>query len=238
MGTPVVAALRTSTRAPGLAIGADVELPDDVELGANVVIHAGTRIGRGVVIQDGAILGKDPRLGPRSSASREPLAGLVVEDDVAVCAGAVVNAGARLEAGAIVADQAHVRERSTIGAGSVVGRGSQVDNDVLVGRRVRIQTGCYITAFSVIEDDVFVGPGVTTTNDHTMARPGRLEGPRLRRACRVGGGAVLLPGVEVGEEAFVAAGAVVTRDVEAGGVVRGMPARVTGSVPGPDRLQP
>jgi UDP-3-O-[3-hydroxymyristoyl] glucosamine N-acyltransferase len=236
MGTSVVAALRTSPLAPGLVIGADVELPDDIELGANVVIHPATRIGQGVVIQDGAILGKDPRLGPRSSASREPLDGLVVEDGVAVCAGAVVNAGARLESGAIVADQAHVRERSTIGAGSVVGRGSQVDHDVAVGRRVRIQTGCYITGFTVIEDDVFVGPGVTMTNDHTMARPGRLEAPRLRRACRVGGGVVLLPGVVVGEEAFIAAGAVVTRDVEAGAVVRGVPGRQTGSVPAPDRL--
>jgi acetyltransferase-like isoleucine patch superfamily enzyme len=229
--------MRASTRAPGLAIGEGVELPDDIDLGANVVIHAGTRIGGGVVIQDGAILGKDPRLGPRSSASREPLAGLVVEDGVTVCAGAVVNAGARLEAGAIVADQAHVRERSTVGSGSVVGRGAQIDNDVVVGRRVRIQTGCYITAFSVVEDDVFVGPGVTTTNDNTMARPGdRLDGPRLRRACRVGGGVVLLPGVDVGEEAFIAAGAVVTRDVPAGAVVRGVPARAAGSVPAADRL--
>jgi len=223
-------------RAPSVALAEDVELPDDIEIGANVVIHAGTRIGRGVVIQDGAILGKDPRLGPRSSASREPLPGLVIGDGVAVCAGAVVNAGARLEADAIVADQAHVRERSTIGRGSIVGRGSQSDNDVTVGERVRIQTGCYITGFSVIEDDVFVGPGVTTTNDNTMARPGRLDGPRLRRACRVGGGVVLLPGVELGEEAFIAAGAVVTRDVAAGAVVRGVPARVTGSVPASDRL--
>jgi acetyltransferase-like isoleucine patch superfamily enzyme len=76
---------------------------------------------------------------------------------------------------------------------------------------------------------VFVGPGVTTTNDDTMGRhpPGvPLAGPRLRRACRVGGGAVLTPGVEIGEEAFVAAGAVVTRDVGDREVVMGVPARV------------
>ena len=68
---------------------------------------------------------------------------------------------------------------------------------------------------------MFVGPGVTTTNDNTMgrhaARTRSSRGALLRRACRVGGGAVLLPGVEVGEEAFVAAGAVVTRDVPRAG---------------------
>ena len=127
-------------------------------------------------------------------------------------------AGADVGEGAILGDQSFVRERARIGAGSVIGRGSAVDNDVVVGARVRVQTDVYLTAFSEIEDDVFVGPGVCTTNDDTMSRHGpeyALRGARLRRACRVGGGAVLCPGVEVGEEAFVAAGAVVTRDVPA-----------------------
>ena len=115
-----------------------------------------------------------------------------------------------------------------VGAGTLVGRGSAVDNDVVIGARVRIQTDVYLTAFSVVEDDVFVGPGACTTNDDTMARHGpeyALRGATLRRACRVGGGAVLCPGVEIGEEAFVAAGAVVTRDVPPRAVVMGVPAR-------------
>ncbi len=129
-----------------------------------------------------------------------------------VCCGAVVFAGARVEEGSILGDQSYVRERTRVGPGSVIGRGSVVDNDVLVGARVRVQTSVYLTAGTKIEDDVFVGPGVTTTNDDTMARHspegGRdpLRGATLRRACRVGGGTVLTPGVEIGEEAFVAAG--------------------------------
>jgi acetyltransferase-like isoleucine patch superfamily enzyme len=110
----------------------------------------------------------------------------------------------------------------------VIGRGSAVDNDVSVAARVRVQTGVYLTAGSVIEDDVFVGPGVVTTNDNTMARHGAdvpLEGVRLRRAARVGGGVAICPGVEVGEEAYVGAGAVVTADVPARAVVVGVPAR-------------
>ena len=116
----------------------------------------------------------------------------------------------------IVGDQAYVRERASIGARTVIGRGSCVDNDVRIGARVKVQTDVYLTAYSVVEDDVFVGPGVCTTNDDTMSRHDKsyaLRGATLRRACRVGGGAVLTPGVEIGEEAFVAAGAVVTKDV-------------------------
>ena len=130
----------------------------------------------------------------------------------------------------MVGDRAYVRERASVGEGSVVGAGTAVDNDVTIGARVRIQTGCYLTAFSEIEDDVFVAPCVTTTNDNTMGRhpPSpefSLRGATLRRACRVGAGAVLLPGVEIGEEAFVAAGALVTRDVPARTLVMGVPAR-------------
>ena len=109
-----------------------------------------------------------------------------------------------------------------------------------IAARVRVQTDVYLTAGAVLEEDVFVGPGVTTTNDSTMARhapDAPLAGPTLRRACRVGGGVVLCPGVEVGEEAFVAAGAVVTRDVPARAVVMGVPARVVRDVEDRDLVE-
>ena len=109
-----------------------------------------------------------------------------------------------------------------------MGRGSAIDNDVVLGERVRIQTGCYLTAFSVVEDDVFIGPGVFTYNDNAMGRHEKgieLKGALLRRACRVGGGARILPGVEVGEEAFVATGSVVTRNVPPRTLVMGVPAQ-------------
>jgi UDP-2-acetamido-3-amino-2,3-dideoxy-glucuronate N-acetyltransferase len=190
-------------------------------------------MGSDVRLADGCVVGKPPMLGPRSSASGDAVGPAELGDEVAVGAGAVVLAGAVIAAGCVIGDQAHVRERTTIGEGSVVGRGVSVENDVQIGANVRLQTNAYVTAWSVVEDDVFVAPGVVTTNDPTAGRRAEgqeLRGVTLRRACRIGGGAVLLPGVEVGEEAFVAAGAVVTADVPARAVVMGVPARVVREV--------
>jgi acetyltransferase-like isoleucine patch superfamily enzyme len=232
--------LRPSERAPGLLLGEGVELADDVELGGNVVIHAGTRVGTGARIQDGAVLGKPVALGPRSSAPRGTVPPLEVGDGAVIAAGAVVAAGARIGRLAFVGDQAHVRERAVVGEEAAIGRGSQVDFEVTVGARVRVQTGCYLAGRSVVEDDVFIAPGVITTNDRYATRHGadyELEGVLLRRACRIGGGAVLLPGVNVGEEALVAAGAVVTTDVPERAVVMGVPARRVREVPEEDLLE-
>jgi UDP-2-acetamido-3-amino-2,3-dideoxy-glucuronate N-acetyltransferase len=225
--------------APGLMLHPGASVADDVRFGAHVVVHDGVQIGAGATIGDGAVLGKSPVLAKHSNAPRDAPGPLVIEDGVSVGACAVVLAGARLCAGAIVGDQAYVRERAVIGPGSVVGRGSAVDNDVRVGARVRMQTNVYLAAGAEVEDDVFLGPGALTTNDDTMARqgPGSLRGVVLRRACRIGAGSVLLPGVEIGEEAFVAAGAVVRRDVAARTVVMGVPARAVRSVPDDDLLE-
>ena len=198
-----------------------------------MVVHAGTALGPGCTLQDHSVVGKPVALGPRSAASRESPPPARIGAGAIVAAGAIVNAGAEIGARAVVGDQAHVRERARIGDGTVVGRGTQVDNDVVVGSGCRIQTGCYVTAYSVLEDDVFLGPGVFTYNDNTMARHSpdySIVGATIRRAARIGGAARILPGIEIGEEAFVATGAVVTRDVPARALVMGVPARKVGDV--------
>lgn len=194
------------------------------------VVFPGTIIGEGVDLQVGAILGK-----PTLRGGEQPP--LVIGDGVRIGAQAILFAGASVGAGAIIGDQAYVRERAVVGEHTLIGRGSCVDPDVVIGARVSVQTNVYLAAFSVVEDDVFVGPGASTTNDDTMGRHGpgyRLRGAILRRGCRIGGSVVLCPGVEVGEEAFVAAGAVVTRDVPPRAVVMGVPGRVVREVPEED----
>jgi len=198
-------------------------------------VYPGTILGEGVKVLENAVVGKQPVLSPRSTAKREPLPPTRVGDGSIVSTGAIVFAGSSIGARVILGDQSCVRERVTIADDVVIGRGCLVENDTTIGAMSRIQADAYITAYSTLEEHVFVAPCVVTTNDNFMGRTeGRLEamkGPTIRRGARVGGGAVLCPGVEIGEEAFVGAGAVVTKDVPPRVVVVGSPARVLRDVP-------
>jgi acetyltransferase-like isoleucine patch superfamily enzyme len=205
------------------------------EIHPTAIVYPGTVLGDGVQVLEYAVVGKQPSLSPRSTASREPLPPAELGDGTIVSTGAVVFAGARVGARVIVGDQACVRERCVVGDGVVVGRGSLVENDTTIGALTKIQAHAYITAYSVLEEEVFIAPCVATTNDNFMGRTERrhelIKGPTIRRGARVGGGAILCPGIEVGEEAFIGAGAVVTKDVPPRKVVVGSPARVLRDVP-------
>ena len=211
------------------------------ELGENVVVYPGTIIAEGCMIADNAVVGKQPALSPRSTARREPLPPLELGPGTVVSTGAVIFAGTRIGARVIVGDGACVRERCVVEDDVVIGRGSLVENDSTIGALTKIQAHAYITAYSTLEDNVFIAPCVATTNDDFMGRTERrhelIKGPTIRRGARVGGAAVLCPGVEIGEEAFVGAGAVVIRDVPPRAVVVGNPARQIREVPPEELLE-
>lgn len=103
-----------------------------------------------------------------------------------------------------------------------------IENDVVVGDRVTIKSGVQLWDGVRIGDDVFIGPNVSFTNDkYPRSRNSSYERriTEIRKGASIGAGAVLLPGVKVGENALVGAGAVVTRDVPANACVVGNPAR-------------
>ena len=205
------------------------------EVAETAIVFPGTVIGEGCKILDYAVVGKQPMLSPRSTAKREDLPPLELGAGTIVSTGAVVFAGTTVGERVIVGDQSCIRERCTIGDDVVLGRGSFVENDTSVGALTKIQAHAYITAYSLLEDNVFIAPCVITTNDNFMGRTEKrhelMRGPTIRRGARVGGGAVLLPGIEIGEEAFIGAGAVVVRDVEARALMVGNPARRLREVP-------
>jgi acetyltransferase-like isoleucine patch superfamily enzyme len=199
------------------------------EVAETAIVYPGTVLGDGCKILDYAVVGKPPTLGPRSTTKQENLPPLELGFGTVVSTGAIVFAGSRIGARVIVGDQACVRERCDIGDDVVIGRGALVENDTTVGTLTKIQADAYITAYSTLEDNVFIAPRVITTNDNFMGRTEKRhalrKGPTIRRGARVGAGAVLCPGVEVGEEAFVGAGAVVVKDVPPRVVVVGNPAQ-------------
>jgi UDP-2-acetamido-3-amino-2,3-dideoxy-glucuronate N-acetyltransferase len=108
-----------------------------------------------------------------------------------------------------------------------------VENDVIVGDRVTVKSGVQLWDGIRIEDDVFIGPNVTFTNDkfpRSKKYPEQFPITKVCKGASIGGGAVILPGLTIGENAMVGAGAVVTRSVPTNAIVVGNPAKVIGMI--------
>src|SRR4029079_16935408 len=151
----------------------------------SAIVYPGTILGEGVKGLENAVVGKQPSLSPRSTARRDPLPPTEIGDGTIVYNGAIVFAGSTIGARVILGDQSCTRERVTIGDDVVLGRGSLVENDTTIGALTKIQAEAYITAYSTLEENVFIAPCVVTTNDNFMGRTERrhdlIAGPTIRR---------------------------------------------------------
>jgi acetyltransferase-like isoleucine patch superfamily enzyme len=220
-----------TTWGEGCGFGPGVRVGAGCVIGHHVVLHADTVIGKDVRIDDHATLGKTPMRAANSAVTKEQtLPPLSVGDSCIVGTGAVT-----IDAKVLLADLCTVRENVTIGRGTIVGRGVTVENVCTIGRYCKLESECYITAYSELEDRVFVAPGVVTSNDNYVGRTAErfkhFKGVRVKKGGRIGAGAVVLPGITIGEDGLVAAGSVVTRDVPPRTIVLGAPAKVWREVP-------
>jgi len=222
-------------------------LGDDVHIGPFVLVEEGVRVGRGcrvmahatlaagtvlderVTVFHGAVVGKAPA--QLSALSRTPSSTTEtrVGQGSSIGVHVVIYAGATIGADTLIGDGASIREECIVGNSTVIGRYVSLNYRVIVGSRVKVMDHTWLAGNILIEDDVFLSGGVLTANDSSLGRAGydasHVVGPIFRRGSRIGAGAIVLPGVEVGCGAVVGAGAVVTRDVPAGTTVVGVPAR-------------
>jgi acetyltransferase-like isoleucine patch superfamily enzyme len=222
----------------GSALAHAAEVGRNCFLGRGVSIYPGVVLGSDCIVLDGAVLGRIPI---SNGSTTRPVASAF--GTLSIGAGSIVGANAVLYTsstfgrGTLVGDLASVREGCRIGDGVVLGRGVMVLYDCEVGAFSRIQDQAHLVGNMVIEEHVFVGMGVMTTNDNDvyLTRFGlggkEQRGPSIRRLAAIGAGATILPGLEIGEGALVGAGAVVTRDVPAWTIVAGVPAREIRTVP-------
>ncbi|EGW39927.1 acyltransferase [Desulfosporosinus sp. OT] len=232
----------------GAQVGAGCELGNYVSIGAGGKLGSRARIGDHTTIYPQAELGDDGFIGSNSSIGRLPKAAatstvkaqadlppLKMGSGFTVGCSAVLYAGTSYADNTFVGDGAVVRERCSIGQNVVIGSGVAVENDTKIGAFTKIQTGSYITAYMELEERVFIAPMVTTTNDNFMGRTEKrfksIKGPTIQRGARIGGGSILLPGVKVAPETFVAAGALVTKDTTEKRVMKGFPAKDLREVP-------
>lgn len=183
------------------------------------------RVGPGARIDPGVLVGYRPE---------RPVAdlALTIGSGARLRSGTVIYAGSRIGRDFETGHGTVIREENEIGDGVQVWSHATVDYGCRLGNGVRLHAGVYVAQYSVIEDGAFVGPGAVLLNDpHPGCAFSRqcMRGPVVRRGAVIGGGAVVLPMVTVGARALVGAGAVVTRDVPPGAVVRGSPARASGA---------
>lgn len=205
----------------------------DCHIGQFATIYPGTVIGLQCYIDDGAIVGRAPKSAAISRRQvRAALPPLTMGNECLISANAIVYRGTTLGNQVMVGDLASVREDVRVGDRSVIGRLVMVEPHTVIGADVVVQTGTHITADAVIEDKVFFGDEVSTSNDNSMRRgTPNYKGPHIKFGARIGSNATILPGIVIGEQAVVAAGAVVTHDVPDRKVVMGCPAKVVRDVP-------
>ena len=228
--------------ASGVTIGHFVVIDDEVVIGtnciigSNVVIHVGTIIADNVRIDDNTVIGKQPMRSVNSIfTDEEKLLPAKISEGCLIGAGVIIYCGCTIGEKTLIADTAVIRENVTVGSKTIIGRGTTIENFCTVGSNCKIQTNVYLTAYSQVEDYVFIAPCVTTSNDNYAARSkqrfGKFKGVTIKKGGRIGAGAVILPGKIIYEDALVAAGSVVTKNVEAGKIVVGNPAKVLRDVP-------
>ncbi len=194
-----------------------------------VVMYPNVKLGPKITIEDFVVLGKSPDGKKKGKI-------LKIGSEAYLRTGTILYSGSNIGKNFVTGDYARVRENNKIGNNVSLGSHSMIERDSKIGNNVRIQSLCFIPEYTILEDNVWMGPGVTITNVMHPPCPvfkerGKemelkcVRGPIIKKGAIIGASVILLPGIEIGEGALVAAGSVVLNDVKARTVVSGVPAK-------------
>jgi acetyltransferase-like isoleucine patch superfamily enzyme len=191
------------------------------------VIYPNVRLGDNCVVEDFVIIGKTP---------------MGIHDDkleTVIGTNAVIRSHTVIYAGNMIGDHfstghhVMIREKNVIGNRVSIGTGTVLEHHISLGDDVRIHSQAFIPEYTTAEEGAWIGPKVTITNARYPRSTGvkeTLAGAQIKKHAKIGANSTLLPGVVLGENCLIGAGAVVTQDVLPGKVVAGNPARIVNDI--------
>lgn len=189
------------------------------------MIYENVTLGKNVYIQEGVYIGlpsRDFLTKPQKEWPRT-----IIGDDAVIRVGTIIYCNVKIGNWFKSGHNVLIRENTMIGNNVLLGTNTVVDGTTTIGSNVSIQSMVYIPTDSIIEDNVFIGPNAVFTNDpYPIRKKLKLVGPILRKGATIGANSTVLPGIEIGEGAFVAAGSVVTKNVPPWTLAIGIPAKI------------
>lgn len=186
------------------------------------MIYKNVKLGKNVIIQDDVFIGIPAREFLDKDETEWPET--IIGDDGIIRSGTKIYCAVKVGNNFKTGHNVMIREETIIGNNVLIGTSTVIDGTTKIGSNISIQSMVYIPANTIIEDNVFMGPNAVLTNDKYPVRvKTKLVGPIIRKGATIGANSTILPGIEIGEGALVAAGSVVTKDIPAWGLAVGNP---------------
>lgn len=182
------------------------------------------KIGRNKKIERNAVLGYAN--GGRKIKDKD----LIIGDNPIIRSGTVIYFGSKIGDNLETGHNVVIREENKLGDNVSVWSNTVIDYGCIIGNSVKIHTNVYVAQFTVIEDGVFIAPGVIMTNDPCPVCTKCMKGPTIRSGAKIGANVTLLPHISIGEFSLIGAGSVVTRDIPPYSLAYGCPAKVVKKV--------
>ena len=210
-----------------------LKISDKIVVYDSARLYGKTEIGKGSIIMENVIIGHpttkvlSQSIEAKKDIENFDFNGAIIGDEAIVRSNSVIYCDTKIGDNLKTGHNIVIREDTSIGKNVLVGTNVVIDGNSKIGKNVSIQSNVYIPINTEIEDNVFLGPNVVLTNDKYPIREDyTLKGPIIRKGASIGANSTILPGIEVGEGAMVAAGALVTKDVPKWSLAIGQPAKI------------